>query len=51
VSFFVNPAIMDDPEAREIEEITLSYTFFPMDGATQTGAAEKASDKRFAAAQ
>jgi len=51
VSFFVNPAIMDDPEAREIEEITLSYTFFPMKGETQTGAAAAASDKRIAAAR
>ncbi len=27
VSFFVDPAIMDHEEAREIKEITLSYTF------------------------
>jgi cytochrome c oxidase assembly protein subunit 11 len=27
VSFFVDPAIEQHPEAREIQEITLSYTF------------------------
>lgn len=28
VSFYVDPAIMDNPEARDIAEITLSYTFY-----------------------
>ncbi len=27
VLYFVDPKILDDPEARDIEEITLSYTF------------------------
>lgn len=31
VIFFVDPKIMDDPDARDISEITLSYTFYPVD--------------------
>jgi len=31
VTFFVDPAILDDPDARNISEITLSYTFYPVD--------------------
>ena len=32
VLFFVDPKIKDDPDARDIQEITLSYTFHPVDG-------------------
>jgi cytochrome c oxidase assembly protein subunit 11 len=31
VTYFVDPKILTDPAARGIEEITLSYTFFPVD--------------------
>lgn len=31
VVFFVDPAILDDPDSKAVSEITLSYTFFPSD--------------------
>jgi cytochrome c oxidase assembly protein subunit 11 len=31
VLYFVNPKIFDDPTTKDIEEITLSYTFYPVD--------------------
>lgn len=31
VIFFIDPAILDDPDARRIDEITLSYTFYPVE--------------------
>jgi cytochrome c oxidase assembly protein subunit 11 len=31
VIFYVDPKIMTDPDAKDIEEITLSYTFYPVD--------------------
>ncbi|WP_072395013.1 cytochrome c oxidase assembly protein [Hyphomicrobium sp. CS1GBMeth3] len=32
VSFFVDPSIIEDRDARVIKEITLSYTFYPVEG-------------------
>ena len=33
VVFYVDPRILQDPDARNISEITLSYTFYPVDRA------------------
>jgi cytochrome c oxidase assembly protein subunit 11 len=37
VVFFVDPKILDDPDTRNISEITLSYTFYPVDQARTGG--------------
>jgi cytochrome c oxidase assembly protein subunit 11 len=37
VMFYVDPAIENDPDARDISQITLSYTFYPVDRAPSQG--------------
>ena len=31
VAYYIDPAILQDPVARKVDEITLSYTFYPVD--------------------
>jgi cytochrome c oxidase assembly protein subunit 11 len=35
VVFYVDPKILDDADGRQIDEITLSYTFYPVDSAKE----------------
>ena len=37
VVFFVDPKILDDADGRKISEITLSYTFYPVDSGKKQG--------------
>lgn len=36
VSFFIDPEILDDPEAADVRNITLSYTFFSYESSNQS---------------
>ncbi|MCB2049358.1 MAG: cytochrome c oxidase assembly protein [Novosphingobium sp.] len=37
VLYFIDPAILDDKDAKDVESITLSYTFHPIAGETANG--------------
>lgn len=51
VTYYIDPAIMDDPVARRVDEITLSYTFYPVDKpATPVAALDKPTRDRLSAA-
>jgi cytochrome c oxidase assembly protein subunit 11 len=38
IDFFIDPAILDDPDTKSITQITLSYTFYPVDKPTDVSA-------------
>jgi|CoawatStandDraft_6_1074263.scaffolds.fasta_scaffold12374_3 cytochrome c oxidase assembly protein subunit 11 len=42
VIFYVDPAILKDDDAKDVQTITLSYTFYPSDAAPPPSAQEKA---------
>ena len=44
VSFFIDPAIVKDMDGAQIRNITLSYTFFPVDQPKVKAAAEKPAE-------
>ena len=41
LTFFIDPEIVNDPEARNIQEITLSYTFFPVKQGAEVAAGKE----------
>lgn len=47
VTYFIDPAILDDPDAKKIDEITLSYTFVPAEKAVDTPAPKPVSATAF----
>jgi cytochrome c oxidase assembly protein subunit 11 len=45
VIYFVDPAILSDPEAKDVEQITLSYTFHPVADQNAADSAAKPLDR------
>lgn len=43
VSFFIDPAIAEDPNLNDIKTVTLSYTFFPSHNAASSRSAQPAT--------
>ena len=43
VLYYVDPKIMTDPETKDIEEITLSYTFYPVESPKTVDPADEGS--------
>ena len=43
VVYHIDPAILDDPEAAKVEEVTLSYTFFRVDNPADPGQGTRAN--------
>jgi len=37
VIFYVDPRILKDPDTKDIQQITLSYTFYPVDATKTAG--------------
>ena len=37
VIYYVDPKILDDPDNRDVQQITLSYTFYPVENGTKQG--------------
>ena len=46
VTFFIDPEIVNDRETKYIQEITLSYTFFPVKDGSEVAAAVKRKPRR-----